>query len=130
DALRAGCPHPLCHEIERFIPTCAAPNVRTAIIANLRIHQALRISENLAGAAAAYAQEAPTVRILAIAANRLEGVAFDLCQHSAICRMKLHGTHGADNPGSRGSHGPVSSAPSPAIVPEMYAVATAPTRSP
>src|SRR5215475_4123789 len=65
-------PHALHDEVQRLIPTHAAPGIGAAIITNLRVEQSSRIAKNLVGAAATYAKEALTVRIVLVTADGLE----------------------------------------------------------
>src|SRR5262249_48897315 len=97
--------HPLHDEIQRLIPTHAAPGIRAAIITNLRVEQSSRIAKNLVGAAAAHAEETLTVRIFLVAADGLQPAAFHLDQHSAKRWMAVHGTHGPNDFRLAASHG-------------------------
>jgi hypothetical protein len=97
-------PHAARDEIQRLIPAHAAPVIRAAIITDLGIQQSVRIPEDLVRAAAAYAQEALTVGIVLVAADRLQPVAFHLDQHPAKRWMTVHGTHSPDDFGSGHGH--------------------------
>src|SRR5437870_3429827 len=67
DGLRSGRLNPLRDKGDRVIPADAAPAVGAAIVANLRIQQALRIAEYLASRPAAHAEKALTDRIVVVA---------------------------------------------------------------
>src|SRR5262245_14377595 len=97
-------PHALHDEIQRLIPTCAAPGIRAAIITNLGVQQSFRIAKNLVGATPAHAKEALTVRIALVTADGLELATFHLDQHSAKRWMTIHGTHGPDDFRAASSH--------------------------
>src|SRR5215813_14475017 len=85
-------PHALHDEIQRLVPTHAAPGIRATIITNLGMQQSTRIAKNLVGGAAAHAKEALTVRIVLVAADGLQPAIFNLDQHSAERWMTIHGT--------------------------------------
>src|SRR5262245_13056923 len=89
-SLGADCPHALHNEIQRLISSHAAPGNRGLGV------QSCWIAKNLAGAAAAHAKDALTVRI-GPTTDCLELAAFHLDQHSAKRRMTIHGTHGRDD---------------------------------
>src|SRR5262249_21342466 len=103
-SLGSDCPHALRDEVERLIPTRAAPGIRAAIITNLGVQQSSRIAKNLVGATAAHTQETLTVRIVLVTTYSLELTSFQFDQHSAVRWMTIHGTHGPDDFRAASSH--------------------------
>ena len=93
----SDCPDALHDEIQRLIPTDAAPSTRSAIITNFGVHQSSRVAKDLAGAAAAHAKETLTIRIVLVTADRLQLAAFHFDQHSAKRWVAIHGTHSPDD---------------------------------